>query len=264
MFEYWFMFPLAVFVAITANASGFSGGVLFQPIYNIFLNVPIANSVATGVATETVGMTSGAIRYFYYRMIDLPIGFTILMLTIPGIVLGTHALTIIHESLLKFVLGFIIIFLATIQLVNAIQKTFGKKDTVPVEDIYPYMVLPPLGGFFSATTGTGMCEISQPLLEKGLKLKTKKANATAIMVEAIGNWIITILNIHAGFIMWEIWIWAGSGVIIGGQIGPWLSRYLPERLLKIVFSICVITVGIFYILKGVEWMIGKPFLKDLW
>jgi uncharacterized membrane protein YfcA len=255
------MFPIAIVVAIIANASGFSGGVLFQPIYNIFLNVPIANSVATGVATETVGMTSGVIRYLYYRMVDLPIGFTMLMLTIPGIVLGSHALTIIHESLLKFVLGFIIIFLATIQLVNAIQKTFGTKEAIPVEDIYPYMALPPIAGFFSATTGTGICEMAQPLLEKGLGLKTKKANATAILVEAIGDWIITILNIQAGFIMWEIWIFSGTGVIIGGQIGPWLSRYLPERLLKIVFSLCVITVGVFYIVKGIEWMTGHSIIE---
>jgi uncharacterized membrane protein YfcA len=56
------MFPVAVVVAILANSSGFSGGVLFQPIYNLFLNIPIQNAVATGIATETIGMTSGAFR----------------------------------------------------------------------------------------------------------------------------------------------------------------------------------------------------------
>ena len=263
-FEYWFMFPIAICVATMANSSGFSGGVLFQPIYNIFLNVPMQNAVATGVATETIGMTSGVLRYLYYRMVDLPIGFTLLMLAIPGIVLGNHALTIIPESFLKFILGFILIFLATVQFVNAVQKTFGTKESIPVEDVYPYMAVPTAGGFFSATTGTGICEMMQPLLEKGLGLTTKKANATAIMIEAIGDWIITILNIHAGFIMWEIWIFSGTGVIVGGQLGPWLSRYLPARLLKIVFSLCVIVVGTFYILKGIEWMTGKAFLKDLW
>ena len=90
-FEYWYMFPVAVVVAILANSSGFSGGVLFQPIYNLFLNIPIQNAVATGIATETIGMTSGAIRYIYYKMIELPLGFTMVMLTIPGVVLGNHA-----------------------------------------------------------------------------------------------------------------------------------------------------------------------------
>ena len=260
-FEYWFMLPLAILVSGTASASGFSGGVLFQPIYNIFLNVPMQNAVATGVATETMGMTSGALRYLYYRMVDLPIAFTMIMLTIPGIVLGSHALSVINEALLKFVLGFIILFLASVQLMGAVQKTFGNRDSVPVEDIYSYMPLSTIAGFFSASTGTGMAEISQPLLEKTLKLKTKKSNATAILIEATGNWIITILNLHAGFIMWEIWIFSGTGAMMGGQLGAFLSRYLPDRLLKVIFSICVLTIGVFYIIKGIEWMTGMSIIE---
>ncbi len=253
-FEYWYMFPVAIVVAILANSSGFSGGVLFQPIYNLLLNIPIQNAVATGIATETIGMTSGTIRYIYYKMVELPVGFTMVMLTIPGVVLGNHALLVINGDLLKLVLGFIIIFIASMQFVNAVRKYYGTREYVPVEDIYPFMWIPPLGGFFSAATGTGVCELSQPLLEKGLDLKTRKANATAILVEATADWIITILNLQAGLIMWELWIFTGSGVIIGGQIGPYVARFLPVRLIKIVFSVSVIIIGIFYIYKGYLWI----------
>ncbi len=253
-FEYWYMFPVAIVVAILANSSGFSGGVLFQPIYNLLLNIPIQNAVATGIATETVGMTSGALRYIYYKMVDLPIGFTMVMLTIPGVVLGNHALIVINGDLLKLILGFIILFVATTQFINAVQNTFETKENIPVEDIYPFMWIPPLGGFFSASTGTGVCELSQPLLEKGLKLNTRRANATAILIEATADWIITILNLQAGLILWQLWIFTGSGVIIGGQIGPYISKYLPVRILKIVFSIAVIIIGIFYIYKGYMWI----------
>ena len=262
-FEYWYMLPIAICVTTTASASGFSGGVLFQPIYNIFLNAPMVYAVATGVATETIGMTSGAARYLYYKMIDLPIAFTIIMLTIPGIILGSHALSIINDSLLKFALGFIVLSIATVQLISAVQNTLGTRESVPIEDIYPYMPYPTIAGFFSATTGTGIAEMAQPLLEKNLKLKTKKANATAIFANAVGDWIITILNIQAGFISWEIWIFAGTGAFIGGQIGPYISRYLPDRLLKVIFSICIIIIGTFYIIQGIEWMTGKTIISGL-
>lgn len=253
-FEYWYMFPVAIVVAILANSSGFSGGVLFQPVYNLLLNIPIQNAVATGIATETIGMTSGAIRYIYYRMVELPVGFTMVMLTIPGVVLGNHALIVINGDLLKLVLGFIIIFIATMQFVNALRKFYGEREHVPVEDIYPFMWIPPLSGFFSAATGTGVCEISQPLLEKGLNLHTRRANATAILVEATADWIITILNLQAGLIMWQLWIFTGSGVVIGGQIGPYVARFLPVRVIKIVFSVSVIIIGVFYIYKGYQWI----------
>ena len=91
-FHYWYMLPISIVIAILANSSGFSGGVLFQPIYNLFLNIPIQSAVATGIATEAVGMTSGALRYVYYKMVELPIAFTMIMLTIPGVVVGNFAL----------------------------------------------------------------------------------------------------------------------------------------------------------------------------
>ena len=195
MFDYWYMFPVSVVIAILANSSGFSGGVLFQPINNLILNIPIQNSIATGIATETIGMTSGALRYLWYKMVELPIGFTMIMLTIPGVVIGNHALMIIDGDLLKLILGIIIFGIASMQLYNAIRKVFGKRENVPIEDIYGFMWIPPIGGFFSSATGTGICELAQPLLEKGLDIKTKRANATAILVEATADWVITILNL---------------------------------------------------------------------
>lgn len=255
-FEYWYMFPVSIVIAILANSSGFSGGVLFQPIYNLFMNIPIQNAVATGIATETVGMTSGAIRYLVYRMSELPIFFTMIMLTIPGVVVGNHALMVVNADLLKLILGVIILGIATMQLYNAIRKTFGTRENIPIEDIYRFMWVPPLGGFFSATTGTGICELAQPVLEKGLDIKTKRANATAILLEATADWVITILNLHAGLILWELWIFTGAGVIIGGQIGPYISRFLPDRIVKLVFSISVVIIGIFYVVKGVQWLLS--------
>ncbi|MCP4137802.1 MAG: sulfite exporter TauE/SafE family protein [bacterium] len=255
--KYWYMLPVSIVIAILANSSGFSGGVLFQPIYNIFMDIPIQNAVATGIATETVGMTSGALRYIWYRMVELPVGFTMIMLTIPGVVVGNHALMVINADLLKLILGLIILGLATMQLFNAIKKSFGQRENIPIEDIYGYMWIPPIGGFFSAATGTGICELSQPVLEKGLNVKTKRANATAILVEATADWVITILNLHAGMIMVELLLFTGTGVIIGGQIGPLISKYLPERLIKVIFSIAIMIIGVFYIYKGVKWIIGS-------
>ena len=255
-FEYWYMLPIAICIAILANSSGFSGGVLFQPIFNLFLNVPVHNAIATGIATETVGMTSGAIRYIMYKMIELPVGFTMIMLTIPGVVIGNYALLIVNPDFLKLILGVIIFGIASLQLLNAFKKRFGKKENIPIEDIYSYMWVPPIGGFFSATTGTGICELAQPVLEKGLNIKTKRANATAILVEAVGDWVITILNLHAGLINWELWLFCGTGVIIGGQIGPYVSKYMPDKIVKIIFSIAVLIIGIFYVYQSIKWLLS--------
>ncbi|PKL38537.1 MAG: hypothetical protein CVV44_11690 [Spirochaetae bacterium HGW-Spirochaetae-1] len=255
-FEYWYMFPVSIVIAILANSSGFSGGVLFQPIYNLVLKIPIQNSVATGIATETIGMTSGALRYLWYRMVELPIGFTMIMLTIPGVVLGNHILLIVQADLIKLVLGFVILGLASMQLYNALRRYFGQKQNIPIEDIYGFMWIPPIGGLFSATTGSGICELAQPVLERGLNIKTKRANATAILVEATADWVITILNLHAGLILWDLWIFTGTGTLIGAQIGVYVSRFLPDRLIKVIFALALSVIAVFYIYTGIKWLLG--------
>lgn len=255
-FEYLYMLPVSIVIAILANSSGFSGGVLFQPIYNLYIGIPIQNAIATGIATEAIGMTSGALRYIWYKMVELPIFFTMIMLTIPGIVIGNNALMVVNTDLLKLILGIIILGIASLQFFSALFNTFGKRENLPIEDIYKFMWIPPIGGFFSATTGTGICEIAQPVLEKGLDLKTKRANATAILLEATADWVITILNLHARLIIPELLIFTGLGVLIGGQIGPYISRFLPDRIVKIVFSLSVVVIGIFYIVKGIKWLLS--------
>ncbi|NUT46196.1 MAG: hypothetical protein HOV94_02580, partial [Saccharothrix sp.] len=70
--EYWYVLPFAVVVAVVANASGFSGAVLFQPFFAFVLGLPVHQSIATGVATETIGISSGSARYLVMRKVDLP------------------------------------------------------------------------------------------------------------------------------------------------------------------------------------------------
>lgn len=67
---HWYVFPVAVLVATTCNASGFSGAVLFQPFFLFELRLPLEQSIATEVATETIGMTSGASRHLLMRQVD--------------------------------------------------------------------------------------------------------------------------------------------------------------------------------------------------
>ena len=256
-FHYWFMFPIAICVSCTASACGFSGGVLFQPFYNLVLEIPVVNSVATGIATQTIGATSGTIRYAMLKMIEAPVGFTMVMLAIPGVVVGNHALVVINENLIKLLMGLIVLLIAGIQIYNVIKNVFGTKMHIPIEDIYKVIGLPTVGGFFSATTGTGVVVMMQPTLEKGLNLMTRRANATAIMVEAVADICITVLNLNAGLIRLDIFVFAAMGSFIGAQIGPVISKYLPIRLTKIIFSLAISVIGVFYLSRGIQWLIGK-------
>jgi uncharacterized membrane protein YfcA len=127
--EYWYVFPYAVVVAIIANASGFSGGVLFQPFFNFALELPIGQSIATGVATETIGMSSGASRYFRMGKIDLAAARQMLPAVLVGVVLGLTVFTCAPRDVLRMLVGLVIGSIAIYQLYNAGRKRFGTRRT---------------------------------------------------------------------------------------------------------------------------------------
>ena len=252
--EYWYIFPLAICVCILCNASGFSGSVLFQPFFNFILQVPIAQSVATGIATETIGMSSGAFRY--WRMgnkIDIKAVKKVFPYVYAGIVAGIFLFVFLPKLWLRLAVGCSIFSIASYQLYLAYLGKFGVNDRAdlsvlgsPISHIKSF-----LAGVSSASTGTGVAEIHQPMFEHDAGLATKKANATAILIEALGNWFITLLNIKLGNINYEILIFSASGVLIGGQIGPLISNYISDRILKVIFGISVSCIGLIYIITSV-------------
>lgn len=254
-FDYWYVFPIAVLVATLCNASGFSGSVLFQPFFNFILGIPITQSIATGIATETIGMGSGAFRY--WRMgnkIDIKAVKKVFPYVYAGIAAGIFLFVFLPKLWLRLVVGCSIFTIACYQLYFAY---LGKLDLNGMADLNVLSSLKSrfksfFAGVFSASTGTGVAEIHQPMFEYDVGLTTKKANASAILIESLGNLFITLLNIKFNNINYEIFVFSASGVLIGGQIGPIISNYVHDIILKTVFGISVSFIGLIYILNSLQ------------
>lgn len=254
--DYWYLFPTAIAVCILATASGFSGSVLFQPVFYFILKVPLAQSIATGIATETIGMTNGALTYASMRggstVIDRKALRSVVPYVIAGVVAGIFFFVYAPRPLLRLTVGVVIACIALYQIYLAGENRLGSNDSTdlavlatPFNRVYQF-----LSGAFSASTGTGVAEMHQPLFEEKGGLSTLKANATAICIEAIADWTITLTNIKLGNLRYDILIFTVSGVLVGGQIGPRIAKFLPPRLTKIIFGISVTTIGAIYIVTS--------------
>lgn len=254
-FDYWYIFPISVVVASLCNACGFSGSVLFQPFFNFVLGIPISESIATGIATETVGMTSGAISY--WRMgnkINVKAVKKVLPYVYLGIIIGIFAFSLLPKVWLRLTVGIVIFFISSQQLYFSYFSKFSsqQKEKIKVLDNTKIKIKSFLSGVFSSSTGTGIAEIHQPIFERDVGLSTKRANASAILIEALGNWLITLLNLSFNNINYEILIFSASGVFIGGQIGPILSKYVSDIMLKTIFSVSVGLIGLIYIQTSLD------------
>jgi uncharacterized protein len=246
MFDYWYVFPVSIIVAIFANSSGFSGSVLFQPFFNFILQVPISTSIATGIATETIGMTSGAYRYYKMNKVNTKVVLKAFPFVFIGVVVGIFVFSHIPKEFLRLLVGIVIFIISTNQLYLVFRKN-DKYSKINTSNLRSITIKHFFSGVGSASTGTGIAEINQPIFEHDFGLTTKEANASAIAIEALGNWIITFFNLAVGNIDFNIFIFSASGVFLGAQIGAIISQYISDKILKLFFGISVSFIGLIYI-----------------
>tara|TARA_B100001939_G_scaffold219657_1_gene189074 strand:+ start:2362 stop:3042 length:681 start_codon:yes stop_codon:yes gene_type:complete len=216
----------------------------------------LPQSIATGIATETIGMTWGATNYILSKHKGKAIDFKAFRAVVPfttlGVFVGLFLFVYAPMPILRFIVGFVIASIALYQIWLAGENKLGTKKRANLviltknhNRIYQFF-----SGTFSATTGTGVAEMSQPMLEEKAGLMTLRANATAILLEACADWIITATNLKLGNLRFDILIFTVSGVLIGGVIGPRLAKYLNPRIMKIIFGISVTTIGFIYIVTS--------------
>jgi uncharacterized protein len=237
---------------MTANASGFSGGVLFQPFFNFVLDLPIAQSIATGIATETIGMSSGAHRYARMGLIDRRAVVRVLPAVLAGVVAGIFVFSRMSRDVLRFTVGAVVATIAAYQLYLAWRRRFGVRYSADRAALARRSWVSFLAGSASACTGTGVAELHQPMLEHRGGLATKRANATAIVIEAIADWGITLVNLSLGNVRFDILVFSATGVLLGAQIGAHVSPHLPDRLLKVIFALCVLGIGAIYVVTSLR------------
>jgi uncharacterized membrane protein YfcA len=248
--EYGYVLPFSVVVAALANASGFSGAVLFQPFFNLVLRLPMAQSIATGVATETIGMSSGASRYLVMKQIDLGAVRLLLPAVLGGVAAGLLVLTRAPSDALRLIVGLVVGAVAVSQLNLAVRRVFGTRPAADLAVLRRFRWRAFLSGSFSACTGTGVAEMNQPLLEHRGGLATKRANATAVCVEALADWAITLVNLSLGNLRLDVLMFSAVGVAVGAQLGALAAPHLPARLLKTIFSLCVLGIAVFYVVTA--------------
>jgi len=278
--EYWFMFPISILIATTAMASGVEGATFFTPLFILALGLSPEIAIGTGLITEVFGFASGLYAYARKRLIDYKLGVALLTATIPMALLGTWVAGYVPSEFLKVILGggllaIAISFLRAPDhegvegLDDAIQKEYGgeKAETCLVtregEEIC-YSVcnriqgrfFAGLGGLFIGMISTGQGELNGYFLLQRCRVPSRVAVASSVFVVAVtalvassghfikfvqtgGETLSTVLSLVAFTV---------PGVIIGGQLGSWvssrISQHTLERGLAILFIfVAALTLG---------------------
>lgn len=242
MLEYWYVFPFSVFVATFAMTTGGEGAILFVPFF-LALGLDIKVAIGTAFISQLCGRISGTLGYLRTGCIQWNITIRFVLAAALFIIAGIYFTYALKSRELEFLFGLIVLALALVMLLSTRER---EKHVQRIESkrLTRWLWVPAVAGLFTGTFGIGTGTMGMVLLERVLKLDMRKAVATIVTTVMIDTVPGVLVAANFGNIRWDIALFSISGVLVGGQIGPWLSGRMKPEQIKLFFAILTIVVGI--------------------
>lgn len=99
-------------------------------------------------------------------------------------------------------------------------------------------------GFVCGLLGGGGGMICVPFLLYAFSLKDKQAHASAIFVILLSSLASSVLYIVNGYIDFQINLFVGIGVLLGGILGAILLRKISNKYLDFIFCVIMLLAGL--------------------
>jgi uncharacterized membrane protein YfcA len=245
MFENWIVLPAGIGISTIVSAMGIGGGILWMPFFLIVLHLGHEVAVLTSLLIQITGKGSGSIAYFKQNAVDYKLGCLMLIFAVPGIAAGAYIANTIKTAHAELVLG-IFTMLTALLFVSSNQRYADLGESrAKIKKIYPYAWIVALLSVGSGMFSTGIGEWMIPVMRSKMSLRMSNAIATCIFITfgicLIGALIHLIIGGKAD---WSIVFWGVPGVMIGGQIGPRITKRINEQLLKEMFIFLLTLIGI--------------------
>lgn len=248
----WIFILVGVIGAFLGNISAVGGGIVFIPVMIFLFHTPPVGALKIALASQTMGMTSGAIGWIQKRVVPL----AALKLTVPGLLVGSTVSTlVIHPSaiLVKGLFGPVSIFLGVMTLI--LSRRGAQPDAgweIPQQAKLPVVIASFFGGLITGWVAIGEGEIIAALLMLVYGLNVASCIGLGVVLLSINSIYLALLHQfvpHLGGIPWNIAAFTGLGCVFGARLAPYLSRRSNPIVLKYIFATIAISDGTLFIVQ---------------
>ena len=273
-FDNWFMFPIAIVIATIAMSSGISGAIFFTPIFLLGLGLSPEVAIGAGLITVVFGFTSGLVAYLRRKLVDFKLAGSMLMFSIPMAVVGVVTSNYVNPNILRAILGMGLFVVAYSLLrspalenvegtdqqienenkagsMRSLTSADGEQFCYTIRNKWMGAVVATVGGFFTGMISTGLGELNSYYLLQRCKVPGKVAVATSVftvaftaMAAATGH----LINFASGGgetlgTVFGLVVFTAPGVVIGGQLGPYIATKISQHALKKSLAVLFILVA---------------------
>ncbi len=287
---YWWMFPIALLIALMVNTAGISGAALFVPFFILLFPhlsgntlAPIT-SVKLGLLTESFGLSSSALAFLAFGLVDTTLARRAIIRALPFVFVGVFVVFLVPKAVLYIIISILLLlslFLMRYQHVlkkKRLREQKAQSINIDTEEgehvrrqskdhhIYHYcrskagarkrFIGYGVGGIFQGAAGFGIGELG--IISMMLtKIPTRIAIGTSHFIVAgtaiFASGMHFLLQTHTtvDVFPWQIVMVTIPAVIIGGQLAPYVAAKLSSRHLERFVSILFIIIAVSLFLLAV-------------
>ncbi len=119
-----------------------------------------------------------------------------------------------------------------------------REEKLMAKDIFLLIFCGTLIGVINGFFGGGGGMICVPILQNVLHLEEKYSHATAIAIIFPISFISAVIYLLSGNLETLPLATVGSGVVFGGVVGSFLLKFLPTKVIRVIFAIIMLLGGI--------------------
>lgn len=245
---------LLLIIAFVANSlasmAGGGAGLIQFPIL-LFLGLPFPIALATHkVATIALGI-GATFKFTKEKLLERALSYLMLLIGVPGVILGARTILFIPESIAKLGLGILTLGLGCYSIMNTSLGQTHHKRTID----WPHTAIGGAGIFGiaflngSLSSGTGLFATMFLIKWFGYDYKTAVAH-TLVLVGLFWN---ATGAITLGFLSHIQWDWLPPlilGSLLGGYTGASIALLKGNQWIKRCFEILTLAVGVMLISNG--------------
>ena len=271
------MLLVGLFAGILGALLGLGGGIVITPVLTLLFGVDIKYAVGASIIAVLATSSGSAIAYLKDDMLNLRIAMFLEIFTTLGAFVGA-VLSVITDSQFLFLLyGALMLF----QAFNMYQKIRSKKEeNLPSQNdaiaeklnlsgeyfdkglnrTIKYQVANVSGGsvvmFFagvmSALLGIGAGAFKVLAMDTVMKMPLKASSATANFMMGVTGTASAIFYLFVGQINPVLVTPIALGVLVGSFIGSRIMPYVPVKVLRWIFLVALLALGMQMFIRGVK------------
>lgn len=240
---------------------GIGGGLFIVPALTLLFGFPIRTAVAASLVAIVANSTSGASSYFRQGRVAVPLAIQLEVATTVGAVLGGLAAGWLPEAVLYLAFAVLSLYSGWTMMRQRGGHEEGPAAPDPVAEGEAAFAAVPLGGarspvsrgraveayaimggagIASALLGVGGGFIKVPVMSGVMRVPLPVATATSVFMVGITASVSGWIYWARGDLSLALSAAVALGVLGGSHLGAAVSGRIPDRWLKIAFSLLLL------------------------